>query len=279
MINTNKTSEDVVNVPIRLYTKYKGSKEDKEALALAICIKLVYGDSILRGVSVKKLTAIFNMSTYRAKRLINNINNYPELFKFDGNNVIVMSFKDKGIKYNRKSQTYISDYCKKVSNKFKNFDEIYHSIAKTLVEYAINSCERRLLSTSKQLCSVEFTQKNLSNIAGISRSQVSRLTSKMANNGEILKEKSQIKIAIHCVNEQTVAEYKQKNRMRNLIINHKDNTAYVVIPCKYSISNRDVTNSFQHVIYNNWTRVKSKNIRVKSFYDNPYDNPVNAMWS
>lgn len=269
-------NNDIVNVPIRLYKKYKGSKEDKEALAFAICVKLVYGDSVLRDLSVKKLVSIFHMSTYRAKRIINNLNNYPELFKIVGSRVFVLSFKDKTIKENRKGQKYISDYCKKVSKGFNNFEEIYQSIAKTLVAYAINSGERKLLSTNfskTKKCSVEITQRNLSNVSGISRSQVSRVTNKMKKNGEICKENAQIKLAISCVNDTTISEYRAKNGRKRIIINPKDNSAYTIIPCRYSINKRELTDSFQHVIYDNWTRLKSKTVRAKRTYNDPYENP------
>ena len=275
MKQIDNINSEIVNVPIRLYKKYKGSKEDKEALAFAICVKLVYGDSILRDLSVKKMVSIFHMSTYRAKRIINNLNNYPELFNIVGNRVFVLSFKDKTIKENRKGQKYISDYCKKVSKGFNNFEEIYQSIAKTLVAYAINSGERKLLSTNfSKKCSVEITQKNLSNVSGISRSQVSRLTNKMKKNGEICKENAQIKLAISCVNDTTMSEYKAKNGRKRLLINTNDNSAYTITPCRYSINKRELTDSFQHVIYDNWTRIKSKTVRVKRFYKDPYENPI-----
>lgn len=276
MVEDKNINREVVNVPMRLYKKYKGSKEDKEALAFAICVKLVYGDSVLRDLSVKKMVSIFHMSTYRAKRIINNLNNYPELFKIVGSRVFVLSFKDKTIKENRKGQKYTSDYCKKVSKGFNNFEEIYQSIAKTLVAYAINSGERKLLSTNfsfSKKCSVEITQKNLSNVSGISRSQVSRLTNKMKKNGEICKENAQIKLAISCVNDTTMSEYRAKNGRKRIIINTKDNSAYTIIPCRYSINKRDLTDSFQHVIYDNWTRLKSKTVRVKRDYKDPFENP------
>lgn len=276
MVEDKNINREVVNVPIRLYKKYKGSKEDKEALAFAICVKLVYGDSVLRDLSVKKMVSIFHMSTYRAKRIINNLNNYPELFKIVGSRVFVLSFKDKTIKENRKGQKYISDYCKKVSKGFNNFEEIYQSIAKTLVAYAINSGERKLLSTNfsfSKKCSVEITQKNLSNVSGISRSQVSRLTNKMKKNGEICKENAQIKLAISCVNDTTISEYRAKNGRKRILINTNDNSAYTIIPCRYSINKRELTDSFQHVIYDNWTRLKSKTVRVKRSYNDPFENP------
>ena len=283
MVEDKNINREIVNVPIRLYKKYKGSKEDKEALAFAICVKLVYGDSVLRDLSVKKMVSIFHMSTYRAKRIINNLNNYPELFNIVGNRVFVLSFKDKTIKENRKGQKYISDYCKKVSKGFNNFEEIYQSIAKTLVAYAINSGERKLLSTNfsnfSNKCSVEITQQNLSNVSGISRSQVSRVTNKMKKNGEICKENAQIKLAISCVNDTTISEYRAKNGRKRIIINPNDNSAYTIIPCRYSINKRDLTDSFKHVIYDNWTRLKSKTVRAKRLYEDPYENPRNGAYN
>lgn len=246
-----------LNIPIRIIKSYKNSKEEKELLAFAIFVKVNYVDSCIRDVTVKHIMDSCGISFGRAKRILSGIANDGFLFTGNGNKITANSFKDKGIKENRKGQTFYSDYCYKFPIAINSFKNIIKEIPKILIENTINACDRRLLST-KENCNVEITQKQLANSTGISRSYISKITKQMAGyNGTISKEKAKIKFAMGVVNEETVKEFKKATGRRNFIINPNDGSAFYVEACKYSIKDRTETNRFQHVIYDQWLRLKS----------------------
>lgn len=256
-INSKKKRVDI-NIPIRIIEKYNTSKAQKDALAFAICIKSTYENSELRDVTVKRVMQLCRISFKRAKSLISLAQNDDYLFTCIGDKIMVNSFKDKTVKYNRKGQAYHSDYCYKYPVAKNQFRTILKEIRIILIENAINAGERRPLSTKGDNCGVEITQKQMANIVGISRGYVSRITSEMsAERGTIKKNKAKIILAMNTVNEYTIAEFRKKTGKRNFIINPHTGCAYFIKPCTYSIKDRTETSRFKHVIFDQWIRVNS----------------------
>ena len=253
---------DNLNIPIRILKEYKHSKASKECLAFAILLKTKYGDSSIKNVTTQKVMNVCHVSFAKAKRLIEYAKSDNKLFTVVENKITVNTFKDKELKYNRKGQSFMSDYCYKLPAKDYTFKEIYKLITIILIENTINASERKSLSTDVKKCGAEITQKQMANSTGVSRSYISKITKTLAKEDNegisiITKNKAEIKLAMKTVNKDTILEFKKNTGRSKFIYNKKDGSAFYVIACRYNLVCRTETDKFKHVIYNQWNRIKS----------------------
>lgn len=254
---------ETLNIPLSLLAQYK-TKERKEILAFSICIKCRYSNSVLLDVSPKKVMAEFHVAHGKAKRLIEGAKNSP-LFSYSEelNQLTAITYKDRSVKRAKNGMSYSSDYCYKLEKKPYSIGEMTKLISEILIENAINAVERDNLNQRGNSCcgsDKSLTQKKLGNIAGISRSSAQRLTKRLADRGIISKTRAVAKMVISRVNEFTVSEWRRLTGLKRFILNPKDGSGWIVKPCSYSILNRSVTDSFQHVIYDHKARISAVNV-------------------
>lgn len=260
---------EVINIPIRQRKAYQADKASKEAFVFAVWIKLTYGDSTLKDHSITNIQKVLNIGFQKAKRLLSCVSEYPQLFVINDNKITVKSFKDKTVKYNRKGQSYHSDYCQKIEVKEYSFKELYDLLYKTgAIQGLIAGKERRSISKCEGIhFGVELTQRQISTATGYSRGYVSRIIKKMVGSGVVKKYPSCFRLAMNVVNEETKASFRERTGRTSFIVNPHDGSAWYIIPCRYSTNDRKMSDSFKHVIYDQWNRVSMLSSKSASGYN------------
>lgn len=258
----------ILNLPISLLERHKSSKSQKELLAFAIGIKCLYSNSVLTGISPKKVMSLFHVAHGKAKGLIEGAKQ-SDLFYFDEkrNYLKVNSFKDNILKKSKGGFLYKSDYCYKLEKDNFTIKALTKIITEILIKNAINAVDRNNFTKSnKNHCCVPLSQRKLGNIAGISRSQVSKITKKMSETKIITKKRARMECVISSVNDKSVSEWQSKTGKRKFILNPYDNSGWIIIPCKYSINNRQESDRFKNVIYTYKKRVESFNSLSNDYF-------------
>ena len=246
---------EFLNIPIELIKQYKGCKAKKELLSFAIGIKCLHSNSVLTDVSAVKIMKLFHVSHAKANRLLQEAKD-SSLFFYDNtfNQLRVNSFKDKSVKVSKSGVKYTSDYCYKLDKKEYSIGELCHILTKVLLMNAIHAVQidKLLKSGTKSInrpCAYPkgLNMRKLASIAGISLASASRTINEMWQCNQIDKTRCHAELAISCVNEYTIEEWKKKSGGRKFFRNPKDNTGWVFIPSEYSL--KDSFPRFVHVIY------------------------------
>lgn len=246
---------EYLNIPIKLIKQYKTSKSRKELLAFAIGIKCLHSNSVLTDVSAVKIMKLFHVSHAKAMRLMKEAKD-SALFSYDPTfkQLRVNTFKDKSVKTAKNRMKYTSDYCYKLDKRDYTIGELCHTLTKVLLLNAIHAVQmdKLLKSGNKSInCPCAYPKglnmRKLASIAGISLASASRTISEMWQCNQIDRTRCHAELAISCVNEYTVEEWKKANAGRKFFHNLKDNTGWVFIPTEYTL--KDSQPRFVHVIY------------------------------
>lgn len=277
---------DVLNIPMELIKRYKESKEDKLLFAFATGIKCNHRSSSLIDATPEKVMSVFGTDRKTAEMLIDKAKK-SDLFVYyeKGNQLVVKSFKSEEEKTSkgRTSFKYRSDYCRKIERKPYKLKQLVKILSLTLLFNAVNAIDRDNFPQRSDNFKTRYaTEKGLSvrklaGITGMSKSAVHRHIAKLVEEGVISKTSAHAEMVIPVVNKQTATEWSSLSGGRPFIINPKDNSGWIIHPCEYSIYDRSITESFKHVIYTHKNRVETFNPSENSY--DPYDNPVNAMWT
>lgn len=248
---------DYINIPINAKKKYQRNRQQKELFVFAVLLKCRYGNSAMHNVTIKKAQEVCSIGFSKAKRIFAAAREDGNLFSYNGERLTSKSLKSAEVKYNRKGQAYHSDYCQKVVIKKYTFKELYTLIyTEGNVLGIISAQERKSISTVGTK-GVELTQRNIANATGLSRGYISKLTKKLAEKDLISKDGAKIKLAMNVVNKETIAEFQKETGRKNFILNPHDGSGWIVVPCRYSIKDRGITECFKHVIYDQWNRTGS----------------------
>lgn len=277
---------DILNLPIDVIKRYKACKADKELLAFAIAVKCAYSNSVLTHVTPYKVAKLFHVSHTKAKGLIDRARE-SELFTFHGDSLTVNSFKsrDKKQSIGRCYFVYKSDYCYKLDKKAYSIRELYSQLNRILLLFAINASDRDKFPQRNKLSvcarNKELTLNKLSNLAGVSKSEVHRILNDMFLRNEILKTSSHAVMVMSVVNEETVAEWRNRTGRKHFIYNPKDRSGWIFLPCSYSVDERSITEKFKHVIYTHKNRFESNRSALNSVKNRKpdfYKDPRNAAY-
>lgn len=278
---------DVLNIPIDIIKRYKATKSDKELLAFSIGIKCMFSNSVITAVTPYKVMNLFHVSHSRAKRLIDEAKSDIGLFTVQGDRITANTFKSKEIKKSigRTPFAYTSDYCYKLHKKEYSIRELVLELNRIILLCAVNSIDRDNFPQSngkpkQNRCALtkDLTLRKLGNISGTSKSTAHRLMNDMYSSGTLNKTSAHGEMVIPSVNSASVEEWRKRTGKKHFIYNPKDGSGWIVIPCSYSIKDRNLTERFKHVIYNHKKRVGadgySRSMSVKTVYTTPFDNPV-----
>lgn len=289
-MNIQSANMDILNIPIDLIKRYKASKAEKEMLAFAIGIKCLFSNSVLTDVTPYKVMKLFHVSHGKAKRLIDEATNDSFLFTVKGNSLLANTFKSKEIKKSigRTPFIYTSDYCYKLNKKDYSIRVLVHELNRIMLLCAINSIDRDNFPQSngkpKQKCCAftkDLTLRKLGNISGTSKSTAHRLMNDMYSSGTLNKTSAHGEMVIPSVNSASVEEWRKRTGKKHFIYNHKDGSGWTVVPCSYSIKDRNFTERFKHVIYTHKKRVESdgSSTSVNVIYTTSFDNPIMGAYN
>lgn len=265
-----------INIPTELIKKYKGSKQQLELFAFAVCVKMLHTNSVFTNASLNKIAAVLHVSKRKAMQLLEMAKS-DDLFDYNptAKTIRIKSFKSNEMKQanTKRLQEYCSDYCfsphismgsvlikdgKPVEYKLQ---AVCNILREALIANAINSDDRNeSIKESGVRKHTELTQQKLANIAGMKRTSLRNALKRMKQAGRIAVTTAVAMCVIPSVNAQSVQEWREKSGRMNFIYNPNDNSGWIVKPSEYSISDRDYTDCFRHVIYTHKKRVETKTI-------------------
>lgn len=276
--------ERVLNVPIRLLKASKDDKQQFELLAAAVLFKMIHDNSIVGKITNKSVRTELHCKYDVAKRLIEQFDK-SDLFSYNKKNgvLFVRTFKDRTWKSFKKGCIKAqSDYCKKIKVGNYTLKEMKRILREALLENTFQAKQREQLDswllahielkngcvTNAKNCAL--TQKKVSAGFGLSRSSVSRYAKRMVMDGRVSKTQIVAECSIPELNDVTAREWMEKNPEKKFFawhdVDHGGWSGWVYYGCIYSIIDRQVSESFKHVI---WTYRHGDSKSTDNFNNTP----------
>lgn len=249
-----------INVTLGILRKYSSSKSMKELLALAMWMKMQHSNSVIWNVSVHRLTTELHIGKTKARRLIHDMKD-DDLFSVNGSSVAVSTFRDHTTKWTRKGKSYHGAVVCKFEVKEYTLKELYNLINERLFELQICAAEHKdcFMKDKKETSSAKgyaITTMQFGEAISMSAGSVSTIKKRLVGKGRInstLAEKHSF--------DKRDAEDKRRvlqrtgKKKEDFVIG---DFGYVVVPCFYSVANREVSDEFRHRIYG-----KQNNIAIQ----------------
>lgn len=246
----------------------KSDKASIEMLVCAIVIKKKYQNSTLYDLSLKKVMDLFHVAHRRAKRLMDGFSK-SDLFVYDRKRkrLFAKSFKSKERKVfgkgKRKYEAF-ADYCYKMQMQDDiNLRDAVRELRDILLTCTIDSLEKgnfknvganKCTSFVGTLNGKAMTQKRLAGISGMSRSTVSRHLKRMMDEGKVGKTRIVAECVIPHLNADTERDWMDAHPGKGFFSWHSVEyggwSGWQHHGTIYTILQRNISDSFQHVIYN-----------------------------
>lgn len=261
---------EFLNIPTRLIKEYKDDKQKFDLLAAAVVFKMNHSNSIVGKVTNKSVREELHVKHSVAKRLLDCFVDC-ELFSVNEKNGIlfVRTFKDRTWKRfgnGKRHHKAQSDYCKKIKVGNYTLRQIKRILREALLENTFQAKQREQLDswviahielkngcvTNAKACAL--TQKQIASGFGLSKSSVCRYVGRMEKDGRVGKTKIVAECQIPVLNERTATEWSERNPKKKFHAWHDTKhggwSGWVYYGCIYTIKDRNVTESFKHVIWN-----------------------------
>lgn len=299
----------ITNIPTKLIKRFKGEKETLELIAFAVCIKSAFRSSTIKNLSVNKVAHVCQTSKKKAKLLIERAKNNSELFVFNERNdtLTAQTFKRyRTISEHKKyGKTYsmhvIQYYAEREVTKIVDGKEVVvierdklrdvvRNLRAALFLNAVNGYERGDKSyiarfnsnnnSNSSLCSksgFQMTQRNIANTMGVKRTTAVNMVKRLEKKGDIKVERGSLKVVLHAISDEAIkdAGYERKR----LIIDKERCMALLMVGNTYETANRNVTESFRHIIYGHKRRLtinKSSKLNTASESLSGFDSKIIA---
>lgn len=254
-----------VNVTLDILRIYEGSKERLELLAACMLFKTWHSNGVVQNVTVDNLAKWMHCGRNRAKRIFEGIQTDSYLFEFNGKSVRTHSLRDKTKKYNKYGRCYSGAECIRIKgNQDYTLKQIYDKLRERVVESYIKGTMRKTTyecaknnSDDSVLPSSILPSRTMASSLGVSISTISRLTNKMAKNGDIVKKAA---IMLYVCDRDNRAEIEETARLmgfKRQSFNQR-NKAFFILPCRYSINSWEAKLSVRHKIYGYRKRRKTE---------------------
>lgn len=252
----------ILNIDIALLKRYASSKQQKELFALALKCHILRTNATIWNFSEYFVRKNLHVGKVKAERLIEDAKN-DSLFSFFGNIVRVGSLRDKTIKEGKRFKNYQGGLVKKFTFDDKHdytLKELYSLINETLVLFPISAKEEedclqqrgghdnRFVPKSGDANSRTLTLRKLAQNLRMSVSSTSRILKDLANQEVINKLPSRQYAVISSEHISQIVDCVRELGRKSFTFEHFGLT-YIVVPCQYSITNRNVSESFRHKIY------------------------------
>lgn len=270
--------EKVLNIPTRLLKAYKGDKRTFELLAAAVLLKINHSHSVVKTATASTLRQELHCKHSVAQRILEGAKDC-ELFIYNKQKKVlfVKTFKDNTTKDFGKGKMRFkgsSDFCKKVKKDKYTLRQIKRILREALLENMIRGKQMKQLDswglatkelkngcvTTAKKCAM--TQKMLASGFGLGRSSANRYVNRMKDAGVVSKTQIVAECAIPNLNDVTLKEWMDKNPDKAIHAWHDvENggwSGWAYYGCMYSITDRNIEESFKHVIWNHAKRVDAK---------------------
>jgi hypothetical protein len=264
-----------LNIPLRLLKEYCKSKKDKELLAFAIGMKLLYRSSMMNHVTSRKVASEFHIGNLKAIRLIHAAYQ-SNLFQHNFRSLTASCMKDKELKCAKNGFVYTSDMCVKFHK--QDFQEgnfslknIVRKIDEVLILQPINYHEERESDSfrcthKRQGCYAgepfSSSYRRLGQFAGISRYSARRVVKRLVAEKKLEVRSFKLTFAVPVCSTEALHEYFKTHHNCSIIVNPYDGSGWMKEPTYYRIIDRGVESIFRHVIWNNEKRIARQEERV-----------------
>lgn len=206
-----------LNIPKRLLAQNK-NEERSELIAVSICIKGRFGDSLVKNYSIRTLQNVLSCGFKTAQRLYHVLKNEDEFFYYNEktNTLLAKDFKKKYtyIDTDRKGRLRWSMYSIKIDNKHYTLREAKKLIKECLFLNAVNAIERKdefLCKSSNKKSNPSFmtdrplTQKRIAKMCGLKNKQAAyRMVKDLERRGIIKSEKPQAIFLSSCASDESI---------------------------------------------------------------------------
>lgn len=239
-----------VNVTLQIMKNYSTSKEKKELLAVGILFHIWRPNGVVWNVNYRNLMGWLHVGKAKAKRLLLQMQE-DKLFHVCGDKVCVGSFRDKTQKVTRKGRRYSGAVCARFdANRDYTLKELYSIINDLLVVAEIKGTfGTTIYSIEDSVRSRSFlTCRKLAKDIGMSRSSVSRLTTRLKNRHIILKDPARIFTVIRSEHEKEIDCILHKLGCKHVSFT-KGADSWIIIPCAYAVTDRYAFHTIRHKIY------------------------------
>lgn len=254
-----------INIPKTLLSQHKWHKKTCELLALSICIKCHYGDSLIKDVSIRKIQAIAHCGYSKAKTLLQMAKQNTEWFTYNPytNNLLAKNFKKpfKTVVIDKHGRKCYSIYTIQIERKDYNIRQLVSEFRSKLFLNAINAIEIRedkSKSKRKKMSCLSrispLTDKKIRNICGLHNTKaVYRMKKKLVNDETISYQKPQMIYATNCLSNDAI---KTRNLSNNyMVISQGNGVGYIITPSVYKIRKTTDKGSFKNIIFNHSHRL------------------------
>ena len=248
-----------INIPLRLLDDVKNDKLRCQMLALSICIKCKYGDSLMRNASVSGIMELLHCGYSTAKTLFNAVQS-SNLFKYSPytKTLLARNFKKK---YTNKVETRYGTsfmmYRVSLDRKDYTLRSLIKEFKHLLFENAVNAKERRdefkrngkNKNTTSFTTDYALTQNYLAKKIGVkSRMAVYRLAKELQSSYTLSVTKTPAKMVLENLDEFT------PNPTKHYIYDAKSGLMFEFSSNEYNLNSRKETERFGNVIFNHKKR-------------------------
>lgn len=272
---------------ISLIKRYAGSKRRKELFAFAIWCHIKRVNGVIFDVTSSKLRRHLSIGKDKADRLIADATEDILLFKTKGNTFMAGSLRDKTIKYAKHGHRYCSALVKTIKFDTEHaytLKELYNLINEILAIFPITAKEEKDCLNKRDDCqrdrsaqikrdagSRTLTLKKFSQNVKMSASSCARILKRLVKEGKVAKKISILFTAINSEHKEAIIESLMRLNIKNVTYEH-NGLSFIIVPCSYSIADRNVSESYRHKIYNYHKETAYKNSGNKPFSTIPQMN-------
>lgn len=243
--------------------RYRGTKAQKELLAMALWCHFERVNATIFQFTVTYVRKHLHVGKVKAERLLYDARNDDFLFSFSGDTIRANSLRDKTVKTTRNGRRYQSANVRRItfdSEREYSLREIYDLINEILTERPIvakehrdclKKCGDRQGRSVGSLSDARYTTlplRKLSENNGMSLSSTARILKRMQQHGVIDKRPS-VQITKCSGDTEGVREAMTATGLRKATF-MLGTLLYFILPCSYHVTDRTVSDSFHHKIYN-----------------------------
>lgn len=254
-----------INIPKTLLAQHKWHKRTCELLALSVCIKCHYGDSLIKDVSIRKIQSIAHCGYSKAKTLLQMAKQNTEWFYYNPytNNLLAKNFKKKFkvVSTDKHGRTCYSIYTIQIERKDYNIRELVSEFRNKLFLNAINAIEIRedkSKSKKKNLSCLPrispLTNRKIQNICGLHNTKATyRMKKKLINSGIISYQSPRLVYATDCLSNEAIKSLNLSDKY--MVISDGNGLGYILTHSKYKIEKTADKSSFKNIIFNHSRRL------------------------
>lgn len=274
-----------INVPIELIRRCSKDKRQLQCLALAIILKRTYTNSTLYDVNTRNFRRVFHISYATALKMIDACKE-SDLFVYNEkrNCLFAKSFKSTEVKRFGKRGKFLAkaDYCKKITECADSLRDVTRLLRETLLALVVEAKQRESLFGHAKKTDCDGTNakapiplRKFAKSINMSKSSAGRYINRMAKDGKVSKSDIVAECVLPYYTVEKAAEWMKAHPGQVLQVwyseKHHQYTAWITYGRKYSVTDGELSNSYQHVIYNHRKRIHTINKKKNADEDSRPD--------